>query len=289
MQCGDLERYLEAFLDGRLGRSRSAILRRHLTLCGGCRARIERLRQFERDMQRRFRSMDQDRSIWQGLELDLVASGRSAGGPVLALPRLLPAPRLEPGGDPLKAAASRPRHPLLAMRVGRGSRHSRIAGVVLIAMALGTLYQLGRGQLVTATDGEAAEHAYGQIVDGTHGLALESGDPRRLEDWLAGELGAPVELPAAPAGFRLVGADRAELPSGPAGAVVYRGAAGGQEGTVLLLVRAAPGDGAPAPASSGAGEVGNAGGLHELSWSAAAHRFTLVSALAEDELRRFMD
>ena len=29
MRCGDLERYLEAFLDGRLGRSRSSVLRRH--------------------------------------------------------------------------------------------------------------------------------------------------------------------------------------------------------------------------------------------------------------------
>jgi len=52
MLCSDLERYLEAFLDGRLGRSRTIILRRHLGLCGPCRARVERLRRFERELGR---------------------------------------------------------------------------------------------------------------------------------------------------------------------------------------------------------------------------------------------
>lgn len=291
MQCGDLDKYLDAFLDGGLGRSRGAILRRHLSLCGGCRTRIERLRQFERDVQRRFRSMDQERSIWQGLELDLVASGRASSGPVLALPRLLPAPRHEAGGNRGSAAGSRSRATPLAKRAGRGSRHSRLAGLALIAMALGAVYQIGRGYLIPASDAGAAAQTYGTLLDESHGLALVSGDPRRLEDWLAGELETPVELPATPAGFQLMGADRAELPSGLAGAVVYRAMAGDADRSVLLLVQTAPGDGPATPGETVLFKGRAAGGsdLHELSWSGGTHRFTVLSTLGPEELRRFVD
>ena len=66
MRCGDLERYLEAFLDGRLDRGRRIVLRRHLSLCGACQTRVERLRQFERETQRRFRALEEPSSVWEG-------------------------------------------------------------------------------------------------------------------------------------------------------------------------------------------------------------------------------
>ena len=99
MQCSDLERYLEAYLDLRLGRSRGAILRRHLSACAHCRARVEHLRAFERDLQRSFRAMERAQSVWTGLEPDLVRSGGLAEGSP-ALPFLGPA-------DPPRRASTR--------------------------------------------------------------------------------------------------------------------------------------------------------------------------------------
>jgi anti-sigma factor RsiW len=165
--------------------------------------------------------------------------------------------------------------------------------LALVAMAVGALYQLGHRHLVPVGDPEAAAQAYGRLLDAEGALALQSGDPARLETWLADELGTPVDLPATPDGFRLVGADRAELPSGPTGAVVYRSAAGEANGTVLLLVQAAGDHGQAArtePEAFTEASVpdGSGAGLHELSWSLDSNRFTLVSALAPDELRRFV-
>lgn len=289
MQCGDLERYLEAFLDGRLGRSRSAILRRHLALCGSCRARIERLRQFERDMQRRFRSMNQDESIWRGLELDLVAAGRGTSGPLLALPRLLPAPATPPSGGS-KAPTRQGRHPMLAVRAGPRGRTSRLAGVVLIAMALGAVYQFARDYLAPAEDGPAAvTRAYQELVGESHALALSSEDPDQLEAWLSTELGAPVDLPVTPAGYRPLGADRAGLDSGPAAAVVYA-AIGDDPGVaaVLFVEAAAPADVAAAAATEPVPDRGPAS-LRELSWNRAQVRYTLLSERPLDELRAFVN
>lgn len=292
MQCGDLERYLEAFLDGRLGRSRSAILRRHLAMCAGCRARIERLRQFERDMQRRFRSMRQDDSIWRGLELDLVAAGRGGAVPhLLALPRLLPAPAADPGQG-RRPFAPRGGHPLLAAarRGGGGkARGSRLAGVVLIAMALGALYQLARAQLGPADEPspDAVGRAYEALARPERALALQTRDSRRIEAWLSGELGVPVALPATPAGYEPVGADGAALPEGAAGAVVYRdldaGAAAGGPAPVVLFV--GPKGGAPAAEPE---TWRSAAGRSELVWSRTPLRYTLVGDQPVEELRRFV-
>ena len=92
-----------------------------------------------------------------------------------------------------------------------------------------------------------------------------------------------------PAGFELVGADRTELPSGPAGAVLYRNATDTANGAVLLLVHALTADGAAAPSAAPApSSADGASGLHELSWSDNASSFMLVSALTPDELRRFV-
>lgn len=279
MQCGDLERYLEAFLDGRLGRSRSAILRRHLALCGGCRARVERLRQFERDMQRRFRSMDPDQSIWRGLELDLVAASRGGSGPLLALPRLLP-PQGQPAGEGGQGPGPRRGHPILASRPGAKSRASRLAGVVLIAMALGSLYQLARTYLAPAEEMEATARAYAALRSREHELALSSDDARQLEAWLAAELGVPVALPPTPTGYRPLGADRATLASGEAGAVVYADSHGVPGAALVLFVEPLPAGDAPAPSEEAAD------GLHELSWSHAALRYTLVGDRPVEELVR---
>jgi anti-sigma factor RsiW len=281
MQCGDLERYLEAFLDGRLGRSRSAILRRHLVICGGCRTRVERLRQFERDMQRRFRSMEQTGSVWQGLELDLVASSRAAAaGNLLALSRAVTGPA--PGGDgALPAPGRASHHPLLAAR-HRG-RASRLAGVVLIAMAVGAVYQFARPHLLPEDDSERAAGTYLAYLRERGPLALRSTDAGRLQAWLSTELGTPVPPPTVPPGFTLVGADRAALSSGAAAMVVYADRDPESTPPVMLFLEPLPAGEAPADQPRSHTEAG----VNELSWDREAIRYTLVGRQPHDELRPF--
>ena len=89
MQCDDLERYLEGFLDGRLGRTRTSVLKRHLAGCVGCRVRLERLRHFERDINKRLHIGERAESVWTALEIDLVRSAQIATPALPAPPRLI--------------------------------------------------------------------------------------------------------------------------------------------------------------------------------------------------------
>ena len=148
MRCGDLERYLEAFLDGRLGRSRRAVLRRHLALCGTCQARVERLRQFERDTQRRFRAPEQPGSVWEGLELDLVGSnGVVVGRRLLAAPACAARRcRATKSFDAARWRGAPPGPRSSTLRPTGGRMASRLAGALLVALALGAAYQLARGE-----------------------------------------------------------------------------------------------------------------------------------------------
>jgi anti-sigma factor RsiW len=287
MQCGDLERYLEAFLDGRLGRSRSAILRRHLAICGGCRARVERLRQFEREMQRRFRSMEQTGSLWQGLELDLVASSRAAAvHHLLALPRPLPPSRGAALDGPPPPSPKR-HHPLLAKRATGRGRASGLAGIVLIAMALGAVYQFASPHLGAGAGDDPVAQAYGALVRDEHTLALHSDDAGHLRDWLAHELDRPVPTPPVPPGFHLIGADRAELGTGEAGALVYgRTEAAPDAAAVVLFVQPLPADAPVTTAMAAAASVES--DLQALRWEADRLRYTAVGrGTPEEELRRF--
>src|SRR5689334_11225728 len=174
MLCSDLERYLEAYLDGRLGRSRTTILRRHLGLCGPCRARIERLRRFEREVGRQFgtHGAAEQASLWQGLEVDLVRSFSVGGAEIIPLLRPLPpsAPRLRP------PAAREPARPARAGRVAVGLRRrlSRLGGVLAIALALGTLYEMARAWVAPVDPAEAAMQAYLEFAAGKSDLTLKT-------------------------------------------------------------------------------------------------------------------
>ena len=291
MQCADLERYLEAFLDGRLGRSRSAILRRHLAHCGACQARVERLRQFERDPQRRFRSLEQAGSVWQGLELDLVASSRAGGtSRLLALPR--PAPPVPAGLSEDSTPPARG-HPMVAARAASRGAASRLTGVLMVAMALGALYQLAQVHLLPSEEPTAAVRAYMDFLEASRPPVMASDDAERLRQWLSDELRAAVPVPPVPDGYRAGGADRAALPTGAAGFVVYESQAAAEAATPLLLF--------VQPATGGAGELGaqesavpvgwrrSEAGLNELSWRTASFRYTLVGQQPEEELRLFTE
>ncbi len=288
MECGDLERYLEAFLDGRLSQSRGALLRRHLQACDGCQARVERLRQFERDTQRRFRALDQSTSVWRGLELDLVVSSRSTpAGRLLALPRV--ASRVT-GGSLEPGAGARPRHdPALPPPSTAGrSRASRIAGILLVAMAFGSLYQLARSYGRPADDLEAAADVYMQFRDGAAVPALRSHDGEQLRRWLSAELGTGMPTPPLPPGYHLIGADRASLPSGLAGTVLYGASAGSPDPAVMLFVRPATGREADPSAPDEPATTEAKEGLHEFAWYANGFSYTVVGAQPPAALSTFV-
>jgi anti-sigma factor RsiW len=156
-------------------------------------------------------------------------------------------------------------------------------------MALGALYQLARTHLVPAGDAESVGRAYQGLVREDRVLALQSGDEEQLQAWLAGELGAPVNLPATPEGYRPLGADRTLLPSGPAGAIVYGRADGSSADMLVLLVHPAADASAPSETAPQLVEHAAAPGVHELSWARASSRYTLVGSAPQEELRRFVD
>ena len=110
---------------------------------------MERLRQFERDTQRGFRALERAGSVWQDLELDLVASSRaSTVSRLLALPRALPPPRRGSQAERPSLGTARDGPCRRSRAAPSGRAHgSRIVGVLLLAMALGALYQLGRPYL----------------------------------------------------------------------------------------------------------------------------------------------
>ncbi|MEO1017331.1 MAG: hypothetical protein AAFY56_06515 [Pseudomonadota bacterium] len=165
MNCSDLDRYLEALLEQRLGRSRQAVMRRHVESCVNCQTRIQRLTQFERDLHRRFRSMETLERVWHSLELEAVRGAETAapkgdsGKSVMALP----APKAVAGRAPHKldltanpGVASRGQRRLALVQTADDqslpsvSLVQRILGVAIIALAFSALINFVTGHLVPA-------------------------------------------------------------------------------------------------------------------------------------------
>lgn len=284
MRCGDLERFLEAFLDGRLGRSRTAVLRRHLALCGVCQVKVERLRQFERDTQDRFRAPEQPGSVWAGLELNLVGShGAVGGGRLLTALRGLPS---VPGNEaaperpgPRRAAA----RPQAAVRVSGRGNASRLVGALLVTMALGAAYQLVRGELVADAESSAAR-AYLAYRRDQAVPALSSGDARQVADWLSAELGRSVPLPPLPEGYHLVGASQTDLNGGVAGALIYAQVLDPEAAPVMLFIHSGTAAGTDSAELPGAAD---AVGLQQVDWTVDSLSYTAVGPVPADQLRRF--
>jgi hypothetical protein len=160
-------------------------------------------------------------------------------------------------------------------------------------MALGAVYQLARTHLRPGDDGTAAVRAYMDFLEASRPPVVASDDAERLREWLSTELRAAVPAPPVPDGYRVVGADRAALPSGAAGFVVYASQAAAGAGAPLLLFVQPTGGGADEPqAQEPEASVdwrrGEAG-LNELSWRTVSFQYTLVGQRPEEELRRFVE
>ena len=277
MHCSDLERYLEACLDGQLGDSRRQSLQEHLRLCRGCAERVDGLRQFEADLQRRLRAMRHEASLWQPLGLEVVNGGHARADMPVALVPLgdVPAPpeaprrshrlRLKPPVEP----EAKPRR-----------RLQNLAGVALLAAAVGTLADAaltGLGWL----GGDPRSAVYRGYLDGSVPLDLRTGEPVQLSAWFADQLGGPVDLPTLPGGFTLVGGKTGEtgLTEGAALAV-YSTA----DGPALLVIESAQ----ERPLALGAEPtLAVDKGLSRLDWQRGAHAYSLISALPPDKLAAF--
>jgi anti-sigma factor RsiW len=286
MQCSDLERYLEAYLDLRLGRSRGAILRRHLSACPSCRARVEHLRQFERDLQHSFRAMERAQSVWSGLEPDLVRSGGLAeAAPLLPFlgpvdPARSPAPPPAVGSRPRQAAV-RPEISVARARARRMTMRrwgQRIAGLVLIAASVGAVVPVWRSWSGGGTV-EAPVRAYMELRGSDNAvIQFPTSNPDSLHSWLAPRLGEGFPLLPAPAGFELVGGGVDERASTVQAFVVYHRAG---EPTLLYVTPQAsePVDSAPVASSRD--------GVNLLSWARSGYAYSVVSPLPETALASF--
>jgi anti-sigma factor RsiW len=286
MHCSDLERYLEACLDGQLGDSRRRALKDHLGFCGSCRERVDGLRRFEADLQRRLRAMQHEASLWQPLGLEAVTTAPPARRLVPAsLPAAEPAVAASGGllarrGHRLRAAAAGGAAPVAPGGIGR--RLQGIAGIALLVAAAGAVAELTITGL-SWLGGDRRAAVYRAYVDGDVKLDLRTAEPGRLSYWLAEQLGGPVSLPATPGGFTLFGG-AAALEGAPdqAAMAVYTTASG----PALLLIEAAiaGGDG-----TLGESKVVVESGLARLDWQDGGHAYSLIGALPPDKLALFAD
>ncbi len=286
MQCSDLERYLEAYLDLRLGRSRGAILRRHLSTCAHCRARVEHLRAFERDLQHSFRAMERAQSVWTGLEPDLVRSGGLAEAPPILPflgpadpPRRTTAQRGEAAGRPVPRTVVRPDVAAARSRARRAALRrwgQRAVGLaMLIAASLGATALFWRSWNSPADPGRLA---YAQWRGDDAAVQFLTSDPVSLRDWLVPALGETLPDLPSPTGFDLVGGSVEDQASPARATVVYR--QGGER--TLLLVSTGADDMAAGPPMAGSGD-----GLSQLRWSRSGYAYAVVSPLPEAALLPF--
>ncbi|BCX16421.1 MAG: hypothetical protein KatS3mg117_0103 [Geminicoccaceae bacterium] len=278
MQCADLDRYLEAFLDGRLGRSRSVMLRRHLAGCLACRARFERLRQFERDLAGRLRNLERCESLWRDLELDLVRSGEGALPGFVAPLRALPPPRASapppaavPPPAPGRTVAPKPIAPPRPSRL-----RARLIGLAIAAVTAGATVQLGIW-LLEPRGSNGGAIAWLDQLKGEPPLEFRSTDPAAVRGWLQARLSAPVPALPVPAGFELLGGRIDDLGGSPSGVLVYR-----REGETALLYLQPRG-------GSKAGEVGTdllakLDGGARLAWQDGDFSYAVVSTLPAADL-----
>lgn len=284
MHCSELERYLEACLDGQLGDSRRQSLQDHLRLCRGCATRVEELKRFEADLQRRLRAMQHEVSLWQPLGLEVVEGGHARPEPPVALvPRgddvpvetpgdgLLPA-RIGRGHRLRSAAPARPVEPKPRRRL------QNLVGVAILAAAAGALADLALSG-VGWFAGDRRSVIYRAYLEGSAELQLETGEPARLSAWFADQLGEPVNLPTLPDDFTLIGgaADATGLAE-DAALALYSTA----DGPALLVIESSLDR--PLAASAAEPELAVEDGLSRLDWRNGPHVYSLVSALPPDEL-----
>lgn len=281
MDCANLDGFLEAFLEGKLRRSQFAMLRRHLSACPACRARVEQLRSFERELHGRLQPMAENQPLWSGLEMDLV--GHAHGSvPRAPLPRDLPPAPAGPRPQAQRPARPMSPRPAATRPAVVPGWAGLTAGIVITLAAAGAVWQLvaawsGFGRIdVAALAVPQVMPAAGEAVT-TAPVEIGGEDPERLRGWLESTFGlvGAVPLPGAP--VRLLGARRVGEADPLAAVVVYT-----QDEDVIWLVMAPRGDAAAAEAARALGGTGE-----PLRWSSGSVDYVLVGERADTSLDRF--
>ena len=191
MDCVSLERYLEAYLEGRLRRAQWLVLRRHVMTCPQCRARVEQLRQFEVDLHQRFRSMSRTQRLWTGLELDLVGLPSGSASSDL-LPPKPPRPNMTTLSSAFMLPPAKVPRATVEPRVDAPVREQRWPMVALMCLVLASV---GTGTwLIVRPDMRPTEE-----VNATLGLDAEPSDAEPIEQVVPHEQDpAPVALAETP-------------------------------------------------------------------------------------------
>lgn len=260
MQCSDLDRYLEAYLDERLGRGRSAILRRHVNSCSTCQARLTGLRKFETELNRKFRAMAAVESIWSGLELDLVRSSSddTPRTPVVhSIPQQLArGPVIKPVDQP--PAAKSPQTTVQEVRGKQTSQVKRdkwlkrsslfLVGAAMLAAASGTVYNLMEPAFRSTATAFVAEDLAAfkepQIDHATNNTV-------ELRRWFLRQTGTIYPTLPAPETFALTGGSIAWNETVPTAVAIYKN----QDQSAYLAITPI----------AGTGNADNAfGGLHSV-------------------------
>lgn len=226
MHCADLDRYLEAHLDGRLGRTRTASLRRHLASCGSCRRRVLLLDAFAREVAEQVKSRCSE-TVWSSL-LSPDVHQATLGSPVtLALPPPFPSSWNGPPPNS-RVCILRSPHPAITPAAAGVSRVRRIllrgAGCLFLFAALGSVVQLVSAIVAPQPPLPASDRPRSVDAQTPRDVALDiaTGDPEVLAAWFAGVLGEAYPVPAPPAGFELIGGRRDSFAGQPLAAIIYR-------------------------------------------------------------------
>ena len=277
MQCSDLERYLEAHVDGRLGRAGSSILRRHLMGCAICRGRVAQLRDFERDVRSRLQSPEHAMSLWQSLErepaLSLLAPQaerevrtRRQGESRVRLPR--PVASIEPPGTL------------------RRTWSLRLAGLAFLGLAAAGVVDTVRGVAGLATPPnhddllQVAEATLGVQPRGTS-MAMDNSDEMR--GWLESQIGHALPDLASPSGYALAEGSVADVAGIPAALLRYQGLTPDAAPAVLVLLEPLPPGTAPSePTATAATDT-----VRQITWNAGDFHYTALAAAGHGDLAMF--
>lgn len=286
MHCSDLERYLEAHLDGRLGRNRSAILQRHLTACGTCRQRVEELRRFEQDLHGRFRTMRATDTLWDSLEITLVSAASNKQAP--KVDTIVPAGAFV--HPPSKIGLAEEQRPFGGPKESNDGRDASIAGAsknspsrmwwVLGATGLAAAICV----VAVAAYQQTADTRFWASVTATEpaaGQRFETNDGIILRSWLDGELGYRLPETPMPDGFELVGGSVVDRDLGKSAVIAYDS----DGGPVMLHIRQMM----PGISFESLVATFDARGMQTLAWTSDRFEYALFAGPDVKGLDRFRD
>lgn len=289
MNCQDLQRHLEAYLDGALGRAQQEELGRHLRRCARCRAEVEAIRRFEEELSVAFTDARSAGRLWERMQLDVAGPDPVAdGGPESIGRETWPAPPQPRRYGFERRLAGRPApHPSRAKRPvpPPGRRRWPLVAVAFGVLALATVALLdlrSRGGPGDAHQRllEAPVRELHLVLDSNRPPDVAGDDPWKIQAWLAARVPFRVPEPPSWQGVALEGGRLALLLERRAAVYVYR-----LDGRPLALFLM-PADGLdlpPAEAGSGVA-IGGEGGTTHLLWEHDGLVHSLVGELPRERL-----